>query len=68
MDNRKEFDTDAKYRVQLIKELIEIAKELKWSISIPESKEDEVSGIIMGTSEYISSVVRVLNRGNLKHE
>lgn len=54
--SRSNFDTDAKYREQLFKELIEIVGELGWAISFSAS-EEEVDGMIIGTQGYIDSML-----------
>jgi len=63
--SNKFFETDIEYRKQLLKELIDIVGELGWQVAIPEDieEEEEVPGLIIGTSEYIDAVTIALEGG-----
>lgn len=54
----KYFSTEAEYKRQLIKELVDICTELKWEVAVIDSDEnEEVQGLIVGTEEYIQDIV-----------
>jgi hypothetical protein len=54
----KYFMTDAEYRRQLVKELIDIVKELGWDMAVPDIDDhEEVPGLIIGEKTYVDYVV-----------
>lgn len=56
--SRSEFNTDAEYRMQLFKELIEIVGELGWEVGIPKGDPDEeVPGMVIGRSAYVRKIL-----------
>lgn len=68
--SREDFDTDSAYKVQLVKELLEIANELGWQVALPSQKEqnEEVPGLIIGQGKYVNKVLDCLAKGKFKHE
>lgn len=59
--SKNDFSTEAQYREQLFKELIEIVGELGWQVAIPNGPEDdEVPGLIIGTEEYVNRVTEAM--------
>jgi hypothetical protein len=62
--SRDQFNTDAEYKQQLIKDLLTICEELGWNVAIPQVEEDdEVPGLIIGTAEYVEMVTEALDEG-----
>lgn len=60
--SKTDFATEAAYREQLFKEIIEIVGELGWQIAIPKGNDnDEVPGLIIGTEEYVKEVTEAVD-------
>jgi hypothetical protein len=65
--SRTEFNTDAEYRAQLFKELIEIVHELGWEVGIPKGPADEeVPGMVIGKPAYVRSKLGAKDAGSTK--
>lgn len=62
--------TELEYKRQLLKELVDIVKDLGWDVALPMNPESEdyVDGMIIGTTEYVEDICDLLERVDLKTE
>lgn len=53
---------DSKTQIELINQLAEICEKLGWAIGVPADDDTEmVSGLIVGTEEFINSVIQYMD-------
>lgn len=58
---------NSKLQKELINQLADICEQLGWSIGVPADNEnDPVDGLIIGTEEFIMSVVEIIDQESVE--